>query len=244
MYSALVVSDVRLYRQGLADMLTRDGRLEIRGKAASGPEAFELAGSLQPAVILLDMALPDGLATIRALSSFSPAAKVIALGVTESRSDILACAEAGVAGYVCRQSSLEDLVETVESALRGELNCSPRIAGTLFRHVGRLSAGNAEASGRPYLTPRETELCQLLSEGLTNQEIASRLNIQLSTVKAHVHNILEKVGAHHRGEAVAKLRRLGQLLPPRAASPAPAPPSPPGAGPAQRIIGTSPPRGS
>jgi DNA-binding NarL/FixJ family response regulator len=221
MCTALVVSDIRLYRQGLTEMLGRDGRLEVCGNAAIGAEALELAGRMHPNVVLMDMAVPDGLETIRRMPAVSPEAKVIALGISENRNDVLACAEAGAAGYVCRQSSLDDLVTAVEGALCGELACSPQIAGALFLRVGALGRGSGGPPDPAALTPREAELCQVLAEGLTNQEIAGRLGIQLSTVKAHVHNVLEKLGAHSRGEAVAKLRRTGDLLPPRAANPRP-----------------------
>jgi DNA-binding NarL/FixJ family response regulator len=129
----------------------------------------------------------------------------VTLGVDDGDDDVLAWAEAGVSGYVARDASFEDLVETVRAVARGELRCSPRLAATLLRRVTAL-AGDAPHSATR-LTQREREISSLLEAGLSNKEIAGRLYIELPTVKNHVHNILRKVGASRRGEAAALLRR-------------------------------------
>ena len=216
MTQVLIVSDIRLYWEGLSELLTRDGRLEIAGTASSLAGALAALARRRADVVLLDMATPDALQTARTIFESSPAIKVLALGVSEKTSDVIACAEAGVAGYVCRESSFDDLVAAVERAVRGELRCAPKIAGALLSRVAKLAAHGVAGDGEVYLTPRENDVVQLLDDGLTNQQIAGRLHIQVSTVKIHVHNILEKLGVHHRGEATAKLRRSGLLRPYRA----------------------------
>lgn len=209
MVRALIVADIRLYREGLAQVLARDNRIEVIGTAASMDDGLTDVANLQPDVVLLDMASPDALAGITTITDSFPEIKVVALGVAEVESDVLACAEAGVAGYVLREGSVEDLVATVESAARDELRCSPRVAATLLRRVARLAAARQPGAEGIHLTTRELEILQLINEGLTNKEIAARLFIEVATVKNHVHNTLEKLGVRTRGEAAAKMRRYG-----------------------------------
>lgn len=219
MSRVVVVSDVRLYREGLAALLAEDGRLEVVGTANGEAEAVESLRRDPVEVMLLDMSAPGALSTVRRIFEGFPQTRVVALGISEERAQVLACAEAGVSGYVCRDSSVGEVVETAEAAVRDELRCSPRVAGALLRRVAKLSLVGDSPTDGPYLTPRESEVMELVDDGLTNQQIAGRLNIQLATVKSHLHNILEKLGVHHRGEAAARLRRCGMIRHRRRARP-------------------------
>ncbi len=210
MLKVIIISDIRLYREGLAEMLACDGRLEVAGTASSLAAARERLDTVEAGVALLDMSMPDSVAAIRALTARSRPLKVVALGISETRSGVLTCAEAGAQGYLCRESSLEELVAAVESAVNGELRCPPRIAAALMDSVARLAARVA-GDGGVQLTCRELEIAELLDQGLANREIALRLHIAVATVKVHVHNILDKLGTRRRGEAAAKLRRFGVL---------------------------------
>lgn len=217
MIDVLIVSDIRLYREGLAEMLARDGRLRLAGTAGSIDLALAHLESSEAQVVLLDMGLPESRAAVGAIAASGRRAKVVALGISETCADVVSCAEAGVRAYVCRESSLQDLVTAVERAVAGELYCTPRIAAALMDSVARLSARAAGEDGAQ-LTQREIEIAELLDQGLGNREIALRLHISVATVKVHVHHILEKLGTGRRGEATAKLRRSGMLLPQRAQS--------------------------
>ncbi|HEX6228839.1 MAG TPA: response regulator transcription factor [Solirubrobacterales bacterium] len=133
----------------------------------------------------------------------------MAFGIAESEDVVIRCAEAGVAGYVPHDATLEQLIEVLDAALRDEVVCSPRLAGTLLRRVGALAREIGPAGGSDVrLTARETQIVALIDEGLSNKEIAARLQIGTPTVKNHVHHILEKVGASRRGEAAARVRAL------------------------------------
>jgi DNA-binding NarL/FixJ family response regulator len=154
-----------------------------------------------PDIALLDIAMPDGTLTVRALADSAPGVRVVALGVPENDGPVLACAEAGVAGFVPRDGSLEDLVETLKRVVRGEVLCSPRIIGSLFRRVAELAAHPLPPVGR--LTQRELEILGLIDQKLSNKEIARRLTIELSTVKNHVHSILKKLQVRRRADAAA-----------------------------------------
>jgi two-component system nitrate/nitrite response regulator NarL len=208
----VILGEIRLYREGLAELLGRREGIEVAGTAASGVEDMDHVYALAPDVALLDMAMLDSAATVRALVETVPDTKIIALAVPETESHVVACAEAGVAGYVSREGSVEDLIAALESAGRGEALCSPRIAAGLLRRVAALALLGQSGPSLQRLTQREVEIVELIDEGLTNKEIARRLVIELSTVKNHVHNILEKLNVSHRGEAAARLRRDARLL--------------------------------
>lgn len=212
MTRVFIVSGIRLYGEGLAQMVSRDGRLRVTGVAATLDALPSAVSDDRADVILLDLAVDGALEALRRLAQQPGAPKAVALGLTGDASQILACAEAGIAGYVCRDSSLDDLVRAIAGAVCGELDCSPHIAGALMWRIGRLAARPPAQDGI-FLTPRQTQVARLLERGLTNQEIGEQLHIEVSTVKIHLHNIFEKLGVHYRGQAVAKMRGMG-LLPP------------------------------
>ena len=206
MIRVLVVGDIRLYRDGLAFHLARQASLSVVGTAADRAEALRGARELGPDVVLLDIAMPESLAAVRDLAALAPAPRVVALAVPEVERDVIACAEAGVAGFVQREGSLADLVAAVESAACGELVISPRMAASLLRRVSALAADRAAAPAHAELTGREGEIVRLIDQGLSNKQIAARLCIEVATVKNHVHNILEKLGIHRRAEVAVRLR--------------------------------------
>ena len=203
----LIVTDIRLFREGLANILRRDRGVRVAA-TASAAEALRAVAESRPAVALVDMATADALATIRALVLAAPELKVVALAVPETEGEVIACAEAGISGLVSRDASLDDLIEAIDSVSRGEMVCSPRVAARLLRRVRTLAAERADEPRDPHLTAREMQILRLIEEGLSNKEIAQRLCIEVPTVKHHVHNLLEKLGVRRRGEAVARIRGL------------------------------------
>jgi two-component system nitrate/nitrite response regulator NarL len=211
-----IAARIRLYREGLAEILGRRGQIDVVGMAGNGVEALERVRELEPDVVLVDPAMPDGMGFIRDLVAPAPGVSVIAIGSPETEAELIACAEAGVAGFVSREDSLDDLVDTMRSTALGELLCSPRMAGTMLRHISSLADDRQLRPAEAQLTPREFEVARLIDEGLSNKQIALLLHIELPTVKHHVHHIIEKMGADRRSEAVARLRQQGLLRPDRA----------------------------
>ena len=197
-----ILADVRLYREGLADLLTRHG-VEVLGTAADGTAGIAGVRTWCPDVALIDMAMVNGMATLQNLRGTVPAVRSVVLGLPETEADVLACAEAGAAGYIPREGSVEDLIGTLHRVVRGETLCSPRIVGSLFRRVATLAVERRSATASERLTARESEIVELIRHGLSNREIAGRLCIELSTVKNHVHNILEKLQVRCRTEVAA-----------------------------------------
>jgi DNA-binding NarL/FixJ family response regulator len=207
MIRVVIAGDIRLYREGLSLHLARQEQLEVVGSASSGEETCQVARALAPDVVLLDMAMRDSLRTVQALREIVPGTHVIALTIPELEHAVIACAEAGVSGFVMREASLVDLVDAITSAARGEVNVSPSMAATLLRRVGILAADRAAPAPHAALTTRERGIVELITDGLSNKEIAARLNVELATVKNHVHNILDKLQVGRRGEIAARLRR-------------------------------------
>jgi two-component system, NarL family, nitrate/nitrite response regulator NarL len=205
----VVVSDVPLYREGIAQILSATPSVEVSRTVTI--EALARLDAPDPDVALVDLTAGGGVAAVRAARDVLPDARVVALGVLESEAELLPLVEAGVAGYVSSGASSDELVDAVRSAARGECLASPRIVGGLMRHVAALAGRRGSSQGAlPRLTSREREILGLIEQGLSNKEIARRLVIEVTTVKNHVHNILEKLGVTRRGEAAALARgRLG-----------------------------------
>jgi DNA-binding NarL/FixJ family response regulator len=174
------------------------------GAGGSG-DFQEQISALRPDSLLLDLAVPGSLTIPRRAQEVLPGLRVVAFAVADVDENALACAEAGFSSYVMQDGSPEDLVAAVLSALRGELVCSPRVAGLLFSRMATLCDGQPIASIDAPLTRREREIAALVACNLPNKEIARRLRLGPTTVKNHVHNILQKLNIHRRGE-IAGLR--------------------------------------
>jgi two-component system, NarL family, nitrate/nitrite response regulator NarL len=200
-----VISDVRLYREGLISVL--QSQLDLVGAGGSG-DFLDHILKLCPDVLLLDLAARGSLTIPRRAQQVLPAVRIVAFAVAHVDENVLACAEAGISSYVMQDGSSEDLVAAVLSALRGELVCSPRIAGLLCSRVATLCGKRPIASADAPLTPREREIAALVARNLPNKEIARHLRVGPTTVKNHVHNILQKLNIHRRGD-VAGLRLDG-----------------------------------
>jgi two-component system, NarL family, nitrate/nitrite response regulator NarL len=213
MIRILIIAGVRLYREGLAQLISRHAEFEVVAHAdvPAGPDPF---GQLAPDVVLLDMATPASQAIARRLIVMTPSVRIIAIGVLDSDAEVLACAEAGAVGYVTRDGSFEELVAAVQHAARGELHVTPRLAASLARRLAALAAAHQPEQEPTRLSRREREIAALLTEDLSNKEIAVRLGIEVATVKNHVHNLLEKLNVHRRSDAARAARRISQARTP------------------------------
>jgi two-component system, NarL family, nitrate/nitrite response regulator NarL len=201
-----VCGGVRLYRDGVAEVLGQRPEVRVVAVYADAEEAMAHLSSVDPDVVLVDGTAPDSLATIQAIVRAAPEARTVTIALPENEETVLAHAEAGASGYVGRESSVEELVTVLSSAVRGEMLCSPRIAGSLVRRVAVLASERGRSSATARLTRREREIVRLIDAGLSNKQIAVQLSIELATVKNHVHHILEKLDVGRRAEAAAVVR--------------------------------------
>src|SRR4051794_17552660 len=201
-----VASDVRVYREGISRLIATADSLELAGAAATAESLARLRQGSRPDVVLVDAIERVDPVLAREIASAAGDAHVVAL-VAPEREDLLVWADAGVSGFLSWEASPEQLVGTLERAARGESPCSEDVADALLRRVRQNPGGSFASKGS--LTDREAQIAELVTDGLSNKAIASRLSIELATVKNHVHSILEKLRVHSRGEAAAKLRSTG-----------------------------------
>jgi DNA-binding NarL/FixJ family response regulator len=189
-------------------VLKRDSAFAIVGLAADVEEALTTAADAAPQIILVDVALPDGLAAVPRLHDLTPQPQIVALALGETETAVIAWAEAGVCGYVPRSTALSELVSLLQGIVRGEQTCSRKIAGGLLRWIARTprAATQAPAATPRLLTSREEQVARLISAGLSDKEIARRLNIGLATTKSHVHNLLGKLMLTRRTQVARWLR--------------------------------------
>ena len=197
--------------------MRRDHRPRVAFVAESGLYGDAIARALppyditvvdradDPAVVLVDVTGSGGLTILRELAVATPDARLLAVGVRDVDDDVLRCIEAGAIGYVLRDASVAELAEAVHATLRGETMASPHVIATLMERVATLSAGG-RGNVAAELTSRELEVVALIERGLSNKEIAAQLSIAVTTVKNHVHNILEKLHVRRRAEAASLVR--------------------------------------
>jgi two-component system nitrate/nitrite response regulator NarL len=202
---ALIVSNVRFLRESLAEILARAPGLHVCGQCATLAHALAAVEAHQPGIVLLDVAFPGGIVAAARLSASGPEVRVVAFAVTETEENVLAWAEAGIAGYVPDTASVDDLVALIGQISRGEQACPSRIAGSLLRRIAATARGAGPTSSSPPLTRREVEILQLVGAGLSNKDIARRLGISLSTTKSHVHSLLGKLNLQRRAEVMAQV---------------------------------------
>jgi two-component system, NarL family, nitrate/nitrite response regulator NarL len=205
----LVASDIRLYREGLERVLRESPDFTLVGSAGSAAEAMGQTQTLGADVALLDMAMSGAFSVAKEVARVGGSSKIVALGMSEDETQVLNCAQIGVAGYVTRDGSVEDVVAAIKAAARGEVHCSPKVAGSLFRRIAAMSTERPRRTGNGGLTPREGQILKLVQQGMSNKMISRALSIELATVKNHVHSILVKLDIHRRAEAISLLYRGG-----------------------------------
>jgi DNA-binding NarL/FixJ family response regulator len=195
-----------LYREGVSRLIAADDSLELADAATTAESLARLRSGAQPHVVLVDTIQCADLAVAREIASAAGRASVVALVAPDREDDYFGWAGAGVSGFLSWEASAQHLVDLLGRAARGESPCSPDVAEALLRRA-RENPGGAFGLKRS-LTEREAQIAELVAQGLSNKAIASRLSIELATVKNHVHKILEKLRVHSRGEAAAKLRPI------------------------------------
>ena len=210
----LVVDDQELFRRGLIMLLGGDIDIEVVGEAADGITATELAITTAPDVILLDVRMPrrTGVEACRAIKEAVPATKIIMLTVSDEEADLYESVKNGAAGYLLKDSSIEEVAQAVRVVADGQSLISPSMAVKIIDEFMQMSKPDKQQSTALKLTERELEVLRLVAKGLNNREVAKELFISENTVKNHVRNILEKLHLHSRVEAAVYAHRQ-HLLP-------------------------------
>jgi two-component system, NarL family, nitrate/nitrite response regulator NarL len=210
----LFVSDVRLYCEALAVSLNSVAGLSFVGHCGVA-EALDWLAETNVDVALIDTSAAEGLAIARPIRALFPQIRTLGMALSGDPERVLECAEAGFSGCVPFDAGIEQLATIIAGTARGELSCSPRVAGRLFERLSAMSVGEAPRSAPPPSDPvrtplpqREVEIANLIRAGLTNKEIALELKISAATVKNHVHNLLEKLAAPRRAAISTQINSL------------------------------------
>jgi len=211
----LLVDDQALFREGLNTLLSVQPDFEVVGEASNGEEALRLAVQRQPHVILMDLRMPvlDGVTATRRLRTLLPDCRVIVLTTFDDDEFVFDGLRAGAVGYLLKDVSSDKLFEALRAAARGEYFLLPSITAKVIEEFARVSPV-ARVPVEPLVDPlsaREIEILRLVATGASNKEIAEMLVIAEGTVKNHLTNILAKLSAKDRLQAVLKARELGLL---------------------------------
>ncbi|MCZ2110318.1 MAG: response regulator transcription factor [Dehalococcoidia bacterium] len=205
----LIADDHAVVRQGLRMFLSLDPELEVIGEANNGAEALELAGKLQPDVVLMDLLMPvmDGITAIGRVRQQFPDIEVLALTSVLEDASVVGAVKAGAIGYLLKDTQADELRRAIRAAADGQVQLAPQAAARLLREVRTPEAPEP-------LTDRENEVLTLLASGRANKEIARDLQIGEKTVKTHVSNILGKLGVQSRTQAALFAVRTGLVATP------------------------------
>ena len=204
----LLVDDHAIVREGQRALLDTEPGMEVVGEAKDGVEAVDLAQTLQPAVILMDLHMPrkDGLAAIAEIKSQNPDARILVLTSFTEDEKVYAAIKAGATGYLMKDALPQEILSAVRQVYQGETSMQPAVAKKLMRELQRDS--HLTPTEEP-LTAREVEILKLVAHGLSNQDIAEQLVISERTVRTHVTNILGKLHLANRTQAALYALREG-----------------------------------
>jgi DNA-binding NarL/FixJ family response regulator len=203
-----LIDDHDLLRRGIKTMLETEADIEVVGEASDGAEALALVEEAVPDVVLIDVIMPnkDGIEATKEIKDAFPNVGVVVLSGHDERQFLFDALKAGASGYILKTAELEEVVETVRSAAKGEAKLDPSLATQVLSEFQAYQKADVSEVYQP-LTPREREILQLMSEGLPNKTIASRLRISERTVTTHVANIYAKLHVNNRVSAIQEAMR-------------------------------------
>ncbi|MCL4508578.1 MAG: response regulator transcription factor [Chloroflexi bacterium] len=213
----LVVDDQVLFREGIVNLLASQDDVTVIGEAGDGLDAIEKAYQLQPDLILMDVNMPrlGGLEATRRIKLELPEIKVVILTVSDADDDLFEAIKAGAIGYLLKNLKAQNLFDRLRGAMRGEAALTPLLAAKVLEEFARQRQRESQSKDSDEgLTDREREVLQLVIDGASNKDIANTLCIAESTVKRHLHNILEKLHLENRVQAAAYAVRKGLIEPP------------------------------
>ena len=195
----LLADDHTIVRQGLKLILSAHSDLHVVGEAANGKEAVELAAKLKPDIVLLDVAMPElnGIEATRKMVEANSRLRVLVLSMHKEAVYVREILRAGARGYILKDAIDTELLNAVRSVARGDGYISPAVSGALLNDYRKDVTDPVDL-----LSPREREVLQLIAEGKTNKEVATKLNLSVYTVDSHRGKIMEKLNLHSTGELV------------------------------------------
>ena len=208
----LLADDHTIVREATAEILEHQPDMHVVGQAGTGEEAIRKAQELQADVAVMDIAMPrvNGLEATRCITAECPHCRVLVLTAHEEERYIIQLLQAGAVGYLPKTVGLDELIEAIRAAARGESVLPPAVAAVVVRHLAE--GEPAEEPAQP-LTDRELEVLRWAAQGLTNYDIAQRLYISVRTVEAHLTHVYNKLGVSSRTQAVVHAMQHGWIRP-------------------------------
>ena len=213
MINLVIVSDIRLYREGMGRILSEEPDINVAAVLEDYNEALHYLKNNHIDLMLLDMRMVNSCQILSSISNDFTQIKVIVIAVPENDDSFLLCAESGITGYLTKESTIDELIDAVKTVAKGSLYCPYSITQYILKCVKHKhddhKINDAKISCSSLLnalTQREMQIVKLLADGLSNKAIARTLTIELSTVKNHVHNILVKMGVESRAQVACLLR--------------------------------------
>jgi len=204
----LIVDDHPVYRDGLRGLIERAPDLELVGEAETGTEAVSVAAATRPAIVLMDLRMPEmsGIEATRRIVQADPGVGVLVLTMSEDDDSLFAAMRAGARGYIPKDADAEELLRAIRAAALGEAIFGASIA---TRMMSFFAGGARSSTAFPELTERELEILEKIAAGRSNAEIGQRLGIAPKTVRNHVANILNKLEVADRSQAIVRAREAG-----------------------------------
>jgi DNA-binding NarL/FixJ family response regulator len=209
----LLIEDNRILRDGIAEMINANKDLTVVAMSDGRHNSLGKGGRLKPNIVLLDLGLDrqNSLDIVELMKKEFPGVKVIGMGLAPAQADIMEFVQAGADGFILKDATLQDVVNTIRSVAAGKTVLPTPMTGSLFFQIAEqaLLKGKRNLRGATRMTEREKEIIASIVEGMSNKQIAEKLNIATFTVKSHVHNILEKLALHSRLQ-IANFSRDGK----------------------------------
>ncbi|OEF99364.1 hypothetical protein BHF71_01890 [Vulcanibacillus modesticaldus] len=201
----LLCDDHSLFRQGLKTLIELKSDMIIVGEAKNGLEAIEKCRILKPDFVLLDIEMPklNGIETVKIIKNEFPDIKIIILTISEKDLNLYQALKYGADGYLLKNLEIEELVKLIYDVEAGQTVISPQIAGKVLKELSDVLTPEEKPSKYQTLTDREQEVLQLVATGISNKQIAERINISENTVKKHLRNILHKLQLKSRSEIIS-----------------------------------------
>ncbi|WP_095083843.1 response regulator [Mesorhizobium sophorae] len=202
-----IIDDHPLFREGVTRSLTEIGGFEMVGEGATAQDAERIVSTVRPDILLLDISMPGGgLTAVASILASHPAQKIVMLTVSEANADVTRALNAGVRGYVLKGVGSRALADILHSVAAGESYLSPTLSARLLSDLQSLQPTDGIVDRLRQLTERQAEILRLVAEGLSNKEVALRLELQEKTVKHHMTGVLSKLNVRNRTEAALMMR--------------------------------------
>jgi len=209
----LLAEDHTIVRKGLTSLLAGEADIEVVGEAEDGQEAVELVERLAPDVVLMDNTMPvlNGLEATRQIKKRFPEIKVLVLTMHTTEEYIQQFLQAGASGYLIKKTAPKELVTAIHAVYRGDSYLSPAISNVIIEGYLHQAAATASEDSYEKLTDRERQVLQMITEGVSNREIAERLHLSVKTVNNHRMNLMDKLNIHNTAKLVKYAIRKGVI---------------------------------